>query len=263
MRGIRQIFVLSALAGSVCAEWTCLENCKLVENQSNDGDSFVAECSTPYRGEIQNRFRLYFVDTAETDANSDFKRERLKEQAAYWGGDDPDFALQMGLRAEQAVKKRLRGGFAIYTQGGYAPSMGAPRYYALIRVDGRWLDELLAEEGLVRIHGDGTDLPDGTSADSHWRKLRELECSARSANLNGWRNAKQETVPKAEVFTPRDAVLICDSWIYSVKDGARVMALPKGTPVSVMAPSDGSRLRVRFERAGSVYEGLCEKSSLD
>jgi hypothetical protein len=235
----------------------------LVENQSNDGDSFVIECATPYRGEMQNRFRLYFVDTAETDSNSKFKRDRLKEQAAYWESDNPDFALQMGLRAEQTVKKWMRSSFTVYTQGGYAPSMGAPRYYAMIRIKDRWMDELLAEEGLVRIIGDSTDLPDGTSAASHLRTLHEEERAARDAGRNGWRTAsKVESEPKEKAFQRHDTVLVRDAWIYSVKDGRKVMALLKGTKVSVLKPAEDSRFRVRFERNGKVYEGLCEKRSL-
>jgi endonuclease YncB( thermonuclease family) len=265
MRSWRQIFLLTVIAVSVQAEWTILQNCQLVENQSNDGDSFVIECSTPYRGEMQNRFRLYFVDTAETDSNSDFKRERLKEQAAYWGSDNLDFALQMGLRAEQNVKKWMRGGFTVYTQGGYAPSMGAPRYYAMIRIQDRWLDEMLVENGLARIYGDSTELPEGISAESHWHKLHELERAARTAGLNGWSYATVAEPVSADekAFARHDSVLVRDAWIYSIKDGGKVMALLKGTKVSVLAPDGSSRVRIRFERNGTVYEGLCEKANLE
>lgn len=264
MRCWRQIVLLAVMTVSARAEWTVLENCKLVENQSNDGDSFVIECSTPYRGEAQNRFRLYFVDTAETDANSDFKRDRLKEQAAYWENDSPDFALQMGLRAEQTVKKWMRSSFTVYTQGDYAPSMGAPRYYALIRTKDRWLDEMLVEEGLVRIYGKGAHLPDGTNANTHRSRLRKLEGVAKAELRNGWRfAAKTEAAPEPKAFERYDAVLISDTWIYSIKDGDKVMALLKGTKVSVLEPAANSRMRIRFERNGTVYEGLCEKGNLE
>jgi len=244
-------------------DWVELKNCKLVENQSNDGDSFVVECATAYRGEAKNRFRLYFVDTAETDANSDFKKERLKEQAAYWENSDPDFAMRMGMRAEQTVKKWMRFGFTVYTQGEYAPSLGAPRYYALIRINDRWLDELLAEEGLVRIYGDGTDLPDGTDEKNHWRKLHELERAARSENRNGWRAASEAAAEVPQVFSPHDAVLKSTAWIYSLKDGRKIFVLGKGTLVTVLAPADNAQMRIRFEKNGKVYEGLCSKRNLD
>ena len=260
----RAFILLFAAVLSAQADWTKLENCKLVENQSNDGDSFVVECSTPYRSETQNRFRLYFVDTAETDDNSDFKRARLKEQTAYWGSENPDFALQMGLRAEQTVKKWLRGSFTVYTQGDYAPSMGAPRYYTMIRIKDRWLDEMLVEKGLARIYGNGTELPEGMSAESHLRQLYELERAARTAGLNGWKTAATEQkTSKMPAFERHDAALVRDAWIYSTKDGSKVMALLKGTKVSVLAPDGNSRFRIRFEHNGMVYEGLCEKDNLD
>ncbi len=183
-------FLLTA-ALAVRGEWTLLENCRLAENLSNDGDSFVVECSISYHGKAKNRFRLYFVDTAEIDSNSDFKKERLLKQAAYWAGDDPGFALEMGLRAKQTVKGLLRGGFDVYTRGEHAPAMGAPRYYAMIRVNGRWLSEILVENGLARIYGKGTRLPDGTDEKNHWRKLHRLERFAKSEGCNGWRIPKR------------------------------------------------------------------------
>jgi endonuclease YncB( thermonuclease family) len=245
------------------AEWTVLEHCRLVENPSNDGDSFVVESVVPYRGERKNRYRLYFVDTAETDSNSDFKRNRLKEQAAYWERGNPDFALQMGLRAKQTVAQWMRSGFTVYTRGDCAPSLGAPRYYALIRFQEGWLDERLVADGLVRLYGADTDLPDGTSADRHWQQLRALERSARAFRVNGWRNTQpvRPSVENQDVQR-NDTVLARDTWIYSTRDGSKVMALLKGTPVHVLEPAAGSRMRIRFEQTGRVYEGLCEKSSL-
>ncbi|MBI9020998.1 MAG: hypothetical protein JEZ10_07070 [Verrucomicrobia bacterium] len=261
MRRIVLLFFL--IAFSAGAEWTVLEKCKLVENQSNDADSFVVECATPYRGESRNRYRLYFVDAAETDSNSDFKKERLKEQAAYWENGDPDFAVRMGMRADLTVKKWMRSGFTVYTQGKYAPSLGAPRYYALIRINGRWLDEMLAEDGLVRIYGDGTDLPDGTSAEAHWRKLHELERAARSESRNGWRAASEDAAEAPQAFSQYDSVLKSTAWIYSLKDGRKIFVLGKGTLVTVLAPADNAQMRIRFEKNGTVYEGLCAKKNLD
>jgi hypothetical protein len=265
-RMTRRLFVLLCTAVSALADWTELTGCRLVENGSNDGDSFLIESPVPYRGETVQRYRLYFVDTAETDSNSPFKLDRLKDQAAYWGSDDPDFALQMGLRAEQTVKKWMRSSFTVYTQGEYAPSLGAPRCYALIRIGDCWLDEMLVEEGLARIFGSGSDLPDGTSADSHRSRLQTLERSARADSRNGWRYAscteEQPDVQKKSEFQPHDTVTVRDAWIYSLKTGAKAAVLPKGSAVSVLEESDGTRLRVRFKLNGKVYEGLCEKQSL-
>ncbi|MDK2858607.1 MAG: micrococcal nuclease [Verrucomicrobiota bacterium] len=263
MKGL-YFFLLMGFFSAGGAEWTLLENCALVENSFNDGDSFMVKSSVIYRGKTENRFRLYFVDTAETDSNSDFKRDRLKEQATYWRADDPDFALKMGLQAEQTIKKRLRRGFTVYTKGEYAPSMGVPRYYALIRVNDRWLDEILTEEGLVRLYGNSTELPDGTSAESHWRKLHELERTAKDAQRNGWRYVGEKKVPSdLSVFVPHDTVTSRDAWIYSISNGRKVAVLPEGQPVTVFSEADGTRMKVRFALNGKLYEGLCEKSSLN
>lgn len=255
-------FLLMAVS-TLAADWVELKNCRLVENPFNDADSFIVECPQAYRGETQNRFRLYFVDAAETDSNSDFKKERLLEQAAYWESDDPDFALKMGLRADQFVKRLLRGGFEVYTRGDYAPTMGRPRYYAFVRVKDRWLDEILVEQGLVRIYGKGAHLPDQTHANTHRARLRKLEQDAKAHRRNGWSESVSEIVAEEAEFVPHDTVTSRNAWIYSVKDGRKVTVIPKGSAVTVIAPADGSQMRIRFEKSGTVYEGLCEKSSLD
>lgn len=257
------LFILLITVSPLFAEWTTLKSCRLVENASNDADSFVISCSTAYRGQKENRFRLYFVDAAETDSNSEFKRDRLSEQAEYWERDDPDFALRIGLRSSQTVKKMLRQRFTVYTKGEYAPSMGRPRYYALIEVDGQMLDEFLVEEGLVRIYGKGTDLPDGTSQQTHWRKLEALERRARNEHKNGWRGADAiKEIEKKTPFKPYNSEVSTSAWVYSIKSGQKVAALPAGTPVSVMAPENSGRVRIRFELKDSVYEGLCDPDNL-
>lgn len=260
---MKQILFLLLAFGMTCfsADWVELKDCKLVRSESNDGDSFLIECSEPYRGETQHRVRLYFVDTAETSSNSDFMKERLKEQAAYWGYKDSDFALRIGLRAQQTVQKMLRSNFTVYTRGEYAPSMGRPRYYATVFVKDRWLDEILVADGLVRIYGKGAHLPDGTNANTHRSRLRKLERAAKAAKRNGWRYAVvEEEVPAA--FEPHDSIVKSNAWIYSIKDGSKITVLPAGTEVTVVEPAKNGRLRIRFEKDGKVYEGLCLKKNI-
>jgi len=261
----RTIFLL-LFFGATCfaSDWVELKDCKLARSESNDGDSFLVECSTPYRGESQHRFRLYFVDTAETSSNSDFMKERLQEQAAYWGSDDPDFALRMGLRAQQTVRKLLRSRFSVYTKNEYAPSMGRPRRYAMVRVNDRWLSEILTEEGLVRIHGKGAHLPDRTNANTYRSRLRKMERTAKSERRNAWRGGSDEPVEETPAaFEPHDTVLKKTTWIYSLKDGRKVTALPSSSQVTVVAPAEQNRMRIRFKQNGKVYEGLCAKKNLD
>ena len=254
------IVLLCAVSASVFAEWTVLENCKLVRSESNDGDSFLIESSTEYRGQTQHRVRLYFVDTAETSSNSDFMKDRLEAQAAYWGGRDSDFALRMGLRAQQTVLKLLKGRFDVYTQGEYAPSIGRPRLYAMVRVKDRWLSSILTEEGLVRIHGVGTDIPDRTSQKGYRLGLQRLERLAKSEQRNAWSRSSEEV---EDVFQPCDAVTTRATWIYSIKDGSKVTVIPKGTSVTVVAPAEQGRMRIRYKKNGTVYKGLCSKRNLE
>ena len=255
-------FLFSALFASA-AEWTLLENCKLVRSESNDGDSFLVESPVEYRGESKHRVRLYFVDTAETSSNSDFMQDRLKAQAAYWGSNDPDFALKMGMRAKQTVRKLLNQRFDVFTAGEYAPSLGRPRLYAMVKIKDRWLSEILVEQGLVRIYGDGMKLPDGTSAKSYRARLKRLERSAKSLRRNAWRGTtKEEPEPEPESFAPYDARTVRTTWIYSIKDGRKVTVPKSGHTVSVISPAETGKYRVRFKKSGRVFEGLCESRNL-
>jgi len=257
------IVLLCAASASVFSEWTVLENCQLVENQFNDGDSFLIESVTEYRGQTKHRIRLYFVDTAETSSNSDFMTDRLEDQAAYWGSADPDFALKMGFRAKQTVHKLLKGRFDVYTRGKYAPSMGKPRLYAMVRVKDRWLSEILVEQGLVRIYGVGADVPARTSQKGYRAGLQRLERVAKADRRNGWRGATDDAEADLVVFEAYDTVTASAAWIYSIKGGRNVTVLRKGTPVTVVSSAEDGRIRIRFEKNGKVYEGLCAKNNLD
>jgi len=57
-------------------DWIVLENCRLIVNPANDGDSFHVSV-----GEKEYLFRLYLVDAPETDAMTP---ARLVEQAKYF-----------------------------------------------------------------------------------------------------------------------------------------------------------------------------------
>src|SRR5439155_372289 len=62
-------------------DWIILENCRLISNRANDGDSFHASA-----GAREYIFRLYMVDAPETD---EMNPARLVEQAKIggWGVD--------------------------------------------------------------------------------------------------------------------------------------------------------------------------------
>ncbi|PYI82409.1 MAG: hypothetical protein DMF09_14420, partial [Verrucomicrobia bacterium] len=69
------VVTLAARDGS--KQWIVLNNCRLIANPANDGDSFHASA-----GAKEYIFRLYLVDAPETD---EMTPGRLVEQAKYFG----------------------------------------------------------------------------------------------------------------------------------------------------------------------------------
>ena len=60
---------------AIANEWQTIRNCRLIENESNDGDSFHVKAD----GE-ERIFRLYFVDTPEAESGG-YVEGRVGEQA--------------------------------------------------------------------------------------------------------------------------------------------------------------------------------------
>jgi hypothetical protein len=81
---------LDGRAGS--KDWTMLENCRLIANPANDGDSFHVSA-----GANEYIFRLYLVDAPETD---EMTPGRLVEQAKYFGISVPQ-AIEVGRAAKE------------------------------------------------------------------------------------------------------------------------------------------------------------------
>lgn len=159
--------------------WVHLDNVTLVENPANDGDSFHAR-----RNRSRYLLRVYFVDTPETD---DRFPERIQEQADYFGVT-VEQVIAGAHQADEYTRQLLaKGPFDVYTK--YRDARGASqrrRIYAMVKVDGRWLCELLVENGFARIHGVGDDLPDNVSERRHWARLRTLENEARRERRGIW-----------------------------------------------------------------------------
>src|SRR6478609_5888016 len=72
--------------------WVTLTDCHYLPNPANDGDSFHVKA-----GKGEYIFRLYFVDSPETDNSLP---DRLAEQSQYFGATTPQ-TLQIGLEAEK------------------------------------------------------------------------------------------------------------------------------------------------------------------
>lgn len=164
-------------------------DCTLAEAKNNDGDSFIARLPDGRRAE----FRLYFVDTPESDfksyANGENNHDRIRDQARDMGGLKMERAVQIGKKAKDFTLELLGNRpFTIHTK--WDSPFGDDRFHAHIEVtekgEARWLHRILVQQGLVRIKTKPADLPDGTSAAGEISHLRGLEREAKRARLGTW-----------------------------------------------------------------------------
>lgn len=256
--------------------WRTYENCTLIENPANDGDSFHARWNR--RRYI---FRLYFVDAPESD---DSVPERVAEQAAYWG-IAPQDVIRLGKEAKKFTEKFLENGFTAYSK--LADAMGRSekdRDYAVIRVGDKDLGEELVRNGLARIHGMGIDLPDGTSERMMWWRLKSAEREAKANGRGAWAVAAAATTspfaprpsftvpspvttsPSMQIpqIAPQSRQLVRPTAVFSTLDPQRqVGVLQPGVHVQILHAETPLMARVRFTTSdGKTYEALCRLSDL-
>jgi endonuclease YncB( thermonuclease family) len=125
-------------------------------------------------------FRLYFVDTTESRSSG----KRSDEQAAYFELTRAQ-ATDLGRQAKIFTASALAQPFTIYTR--WRKVFGPTRYYAMVvTADGHDLNELLVSNGLARIYGTRTPLPDGRDSRQYLAHLHALENDARAAKRGGW-----------------------------------------------------------------------------
>jgi len=170
------------------SKFDILENCSLIKHRNNDGDSFRIK-----HGSKETEFRLYFVDTAESqyktyrDGNNNGKR--IREQGEYFGGLEMQVTTEIGKIAKSFVIDLLsKQNFTVVTkwENVYTPE----RKYGYIIV--KWenhqtyLHELLIAKGLARIKTRGADLPDNTKYHDQKKKLVKIEQQAKKAQLGAW-----------------------------------------------------------------------------
>lgn len=172
--------VLLLAAGSAEARWSKYEG-QHNREKFFDGDSFHIRTR---RAEYV--FRLYFVDTPET--GMDYP-DRVREQAEYWGLTDAQ-ALEIGAKAREFTREFLRDGATVWTRRQDAQGQGSKRYYALVQSGETDLAVELVRQGLARVYGMGTDLPDGTRESRRWAELRRAESEARKERRGAWKLAR-------------------------------------------------------------------------
>jgi DNA uptake protein ComE-like DNA-binding protein len=159
-------------------DWVVLENCRLIRNPANDGDSFHASV-----GEKEYLFRLYLVDAPETDA---LTPGRLVEQAKYFEITVPQ-AIEVGEAAKAFTQQKLSQPFTVFTR--MTDAMGRSkmeRFYAFVQTREGDLGEQLVRNGLARNYGFKAVPPGLRNSRLEVEKLQQLEDDAKQEKIGGW-----------------------------------------------------------------------------
>jgi DNA uptake protein ComE-like DNA-binding protein len=167
---------LAARDGS--KDWVVLENCRLITNPANDGDSFHVSA-----GAKEYLFRLYLVDAPETDARNP---GRLIEQGKYFEITVPQ-AIEVGRAAKDFTQEKLSQPFTVFTH--MSDAMGQSRlerFYAFVETKEGDLGEQLVRNGLARSYGFKTTPPGLTSSRIEVEKLQQFEDEAKRDKLGAW-----------------------------------------------------------------------------
>jgi len=178
------LWLAIATAGA-SGDWITLENCRLVSNPANDGDSF--HVSANGKGYL---FRLYFIDAPETDAANP---ARLIEQAKHFGISVPQ-VIEIGEAAKEFTQEKLAEPFTVVTR--MANAMGrsnTERFYALVQTKEGDLGEQLVANGLARIYGRTVTPPELQVLLPNGRNFKNSKLKRSNINLEaGPRRLDQE-----------------------------------------------------------------------
>ena len=185
------ILMFAGIAMSYAAELQKFSDARLINNPSNDGDSFLVEAD----GKTLH-VRLYFVDCPETSTSSKSDARRVREQTRYFGLSNPARVIHFGNKAKTFVEGRLAKPFTVYTA--FANAMGRSRkgrIYAFITTsDGNDLASLLVKKGLARTRGTGRKTPDGIPRKEMIERLRDIEISAMLKRIGIWSESDPDRI---------------------------------------------------------------------
>lgn len=164
--------------------WVKFENCRLLPERSNDGDSFLVGHDGG-----SDTFRLYFVDCPEKESWHG-QTDRLQDQARYFSLPSTEAAALVGRAAEAFTQRLLAKPFTVLTK--WERVYDSRRFYAQVIVptadDGpQDLANLLVREGYARIHTKGTRLPGRMSEEQIKAMLHRLESASKAEHRGAWK----------------------------------------------------------------------------
>lgn len=254
--------LLTAPQAQAAKQWRTKEDCTLIANPANDGDSFHVRI-----GRRHYIIRLLWVDTPETENTYP---DRVAEQAKYFG-ISPQDAIKVGKEAAKFTRDFLsRQPFTVYTQ--FADARGASkrdRDYGIVKSGDVFLMEALVSNGLARIHGLQSMPPDGPSETSMRMRLKGMENDAKKNRRGGWGYSdaglsRFELMNRATAVTKQDMTLSRSTAVYSPEDNSRILGtLSAGMKLTVLAAEGPGMARIRFTLPdGRTIEGLARVSDL-
>ena len=214
--------------------WVVLKDCRLIPNPANDGDSFHVSA-----GNKEYLFRLYLVDTPETD---EMTPRRLVDQAKYFNITVPQ-AIEAGRAAKNFTQEKLSQPFTVFTH--MSDAMGQSRlerFYAFVETKEGDLGEQLVRNGLARCYGFKTAPPGLTSSRIELEKIQQFEDEAKREKIGAWGsnegrlNAHPQTPSGFSSFVPDEkarsrSVLVEASAVFPpvAKSPASIVRTPVGT----------------------------------
>ena len=160
------------------SDWIVLENCRLILNPANDGDSFHVSA-----GSEEYIFRLSLVDAPETEG---MDPRRLIEQAQHFEITVPQ-AIEVGEAAKAFTREKLAEPFTVFTRR--SDAMGRSkieRLYAFVQTKEGDLGEQLVRNGLARVHGARVIPPGVSGLQPERQKLQLFEDEAKQEKIGGW-----------------------------------------------------------------------------
>lgn len=203
MCGVLLVVIFSLVSAAVAeVEFTTYENCRLQNEEWNDGDSFHVKLADGRK----MVFRLYGVDCVETSSKEDYMRQRLDAQAYYFGayrndGESKQYERMMraGKAGTQEMKRLLAKPFKVITQGRNARGKFGDRTYAyVITGDGVDLGKMLVSAGLARVYGFHDELP-RVDEGAYRQELYDLEMKAIGERNGIWRLTEWRDFSKERV----------------------------------------------------------------
>jgi endonuclease YncB( thermonuclease family) len=230
--------------------WRTYEGCTLIEHEANDGDSFHVRVN-----KRRYLFRLYWVDTPETDNSVP---ERVIEQAAYFGVSTQD-AITYGKQAKKFAEDFMKGGFTVHTK--FADAMGRSakdRDYAIIEKDGKFLHIELVRAGLARIHGFQEVSEDMPTASLMRMRVKGAEAEAKKEKRGAWSQGKGQGDTISGTRTLARSVTVLDA-----EDPSKAIGvLRAGATVELLGAETPTLIRIQFKAGEQDMEGLVQRAEL-